>query len=284
MAKDYALIAKTIAKNLGDISNIESVTHYMTRLRVCLKDDSKVNVDEIKKINGVMGYVNQGGQHQVIIGNNVSYVYKEVLKLGNFGDQSDVAKGIKKEKLTIKKVGINILDALVSTMSPLIPAIIGGSMVKLVVMILSMLKVLPAESTTYTLLNAMGDAAFYFLPIMVAVSASKKFKTNTYLAIAIAGLMVHPDFMKLMVSASEGKDVTLAFIPIASVKYTYTVIPALCMTWILSYIERFVDKITPEVTKNFLKPAIIVLIAAPIAIGLIGPFGVWIGTAISSLV
>ena len=284
MAKDYALIAKTIAKNLGSISNIESVTHCMTRLRVCLKDDSKVNVDEIKKINGVMGYVNQGGQHQVIIGNNVSYVYKEVLKLGNFGDQSDVAKGIKKEKLTIKKVGTNILDALVSTMSPLIPAIIGGSMVKLVVMILSMLKVLPSDSTTYTLLNAMGDAAFYFLPIMVAVSASKKFKTNTYLAIAIAGLMVHPDFMKLMVSASEGKAVTLAFIPIASVKYTYTVIPALCMTWILSYIERFVDKITPEVTKNFLKPAIIVLIAAPIAIGLIGPFGIWIGTAISGLV
>lgn len=138
--------------------------------------------------------MNQGGQHQVIIGNNVSYVYKEVLKLGNFGEQSDVAKGIKKEKLTIKKVGTNILDALVSTMSPLIPAIIGGSMVKLVVMILSMLKVLPADSTTYTLLNAMGDAAFYFLPIMVAVSASKKFKTNTYLAIAIAGLMVHPDF------------------------------------------------------------------------------------------
>ncbi|AWK52933.1 PTS cellobiose/arbutin/salicin transporter subunit IIBC [Clostridium beijerinckii] len=284
MAKDYALIAKTIAKNLGDISNIESVTHCMTRLRVCLKDDAKVNVDEIKKINGVMGYVNQGGQHQVIIGNNVSYVYKEVLKLGNFGEQSDVAKGIKKEKLTIKKVGTNILDALVSTMSPLIPAIIGGSMVKLVVMILSMLKVLPSDSTTYILLNAMGDAAFYFLPIMVAVSASKKFKTNTYLAVAIAGLMVHPEFMKLMVSASEGKDVTLAFIPIASVKYTYTVIPALCMTWILSYIERFVDKITPEVTKNFLKPAIIVLIAAPIAIGLIGPFGIWIGTAISGLV
>ncbi len=97
MAKDYALIAKTIAKNLGGISNIESVTHCMTRLRVCLKDDSKVNVDEIKKINGVMGYVNQGGQHQVIIGNNVSYVYKEVLKLGNFGEQSDVAKGIKKK-------------------------------------------------------------------------------------------------------------------------------------------------------------------------------------------
>lgn len=284
MAKDYAFISKMIVKNLGSISNVESVTHCMTRLRFVLKDDSKVNVDEIKKINGVMGYVKQGGQHQVIIGNNVAHVCKEVLKLGSFGDQSDIAKGIKKEKLTIKKVGSNILDALVSTMSPLIPAIIGGSMVKLLVMILSMLNVISTESSTYILLNAMGDASFYFLPILVAISASKKFNTNTYLAVAIAGLMVHPDFMNLMVKASEGQSVTLAFIPISYVKYTYTVIPALCMTWILSYIERFVDRITPEVTKNFLKPMIIVLIAAPIAIGLIGPLGVWIGTAISSVV
>lgn len=284
MAKDYTLISKMIVKNLGTISNIESVTHCMTRLRFVLKDDSKVNIDEIKKINGVMGYVKQGGQHQVIIGNNVAYVCKEVLRLGNFGDQSDIAKGIKKEKLTIKKVGSNILDALVGTMSPLIPAIIGGSMVKLLVMILSMLNVISAESSTYIILNAMGDASFYFLPILVAISASKKFNTNAYLAVAIAGLMVHPDFMNLMVKASEGQAITLTFIPISYVKYTYTVIPALCMTWILSYIERFVDRITPEVTKNFLKPMIIVLIAAPIAIALIGPLGVWIGTAISNVV
>lgn len=284
MPKDYAPISKAIVENLGGIDNIESVTHCMTRLRFVLKDEAAAKDDAVKAVNGVIGVVRQGGQFQVIIGNNVSYAYKEVLKLGNFGEQSEIAKGEKKEKLTMKKVGSNILDALISTMSPLIPAIIGGSMIKLLVMVLSMLHVMEATSSTYIILNAIGDAAFYFLPVMVAVSASKKFKTNTYLAVAIAGVMVHPAFIDLMAQAANGTAVTLSIIPVASVKYTYTVIPALCMTWLLSYIEKFVDRITPEVTKNFLKPMLILLVAAPIAIVLIGPLGIWIGTAISEAV
>lgn len=284
MPKDYAPIVKSIIEHVGGIDNIADVTHCMTRLRFVLKDDSKADSDAVKEIDGVIGVVNQGGQFQVIIGNSVSYAYKEVLKLGNFGEESKVAKGEVKEKLTLKKVGSSILDALISTMSPLIPAIIGGSMIKLLVMVLEMLGVLPADSSTYIILNAVGDGAFYFLPIMVAVSASKKFKTNTYLAIAIAGVLVHPSFIDLMARAAEGTAVSLAIIPIPSVKYTYTVIPSLCMTWILSYIERGVDRITPDVTKNFLKPMLIMMIAAPIAIVLIGPMGIWVGTAISDVV
>ena len=284
MPKDYGPISRAIVTNLGGIDNITGVTHCMTRLRFVLKDETRANEEAVKAINGVIGVVRQGGQFQVIIGNNVSYAYKEVLKLGNFGEQSEIAKGNIKEKLTLKKVGSNILDALISTMSPLIPAIIGGSMIKLLVMVLNMTNLLPAESSTYIILNSIGDAAFYFLPVMVAVSAAKKFKTNTYLAMAIAGVMVHPAFIDLMAQAAEGTAVTLTILPVSSVKYTYTVILALCMTWLLSYIERAVDRITPEVTKNFLKPMLIILIAAPIAIVLIGPLGIWIGTAISSAV
>ena len=119
---------------------------------------------------------------------------------------------------------------------------------------------------------------------MVAASAAIKFKTHMSLAIAIAGVLVHPNFVDLMAKAAQGQPVDFIGIPVTAVKYTYTVIPALCMTWILSYIERWVDKITPAVTKNFLKPMLIVLIAAPIAIMLIGPIGIWIGSGISSVV
>lgn len=285
MPRDYAPVAKAIVDKLGGITNIEGVTHCMTRLRFVLVDASKPDDAAIKEIDGVLGVVKQGGQFQVIIGNNVAYAYKEVLKIGNFGEASEIAQGRKKEKLTIKKAGSNILDALISTMSPLIPAIIGGSMVKLLVLLLEMTKVLAPENSTYIILNAIGDAPFFFLPIMVAVSASKKFKTNVFLAIAIAGALVHPSFIDLMAQVAEGKaQASLVLIPIASVKYTYTVIPALCMTWILSYIERGIDRITPEVTKNFLKPMLIILVSAPIAIVLIGPAGIWIGTAISKVV
>lgn len=284
MAKDYAVIAKQIVENIGGIENVESITHCMTRLRFSLKDESLANDSVVKEINGVMGVVRQGGQYQVIIGNNVAYAYKEIVKLGDFGVDSDIAKGKVKEKLTPKVVFNNILDALISTMSPIVPAIIGGSMIKLLVMILGMLKVLDSASSTYIILNGMGDAAFYFLPLMVAASASKKFKTNLFLAMAVAGLLVYPAFIELMAKAAAGEIIKLWIIPIRTVKYTYTVIPVLCMTWILSYIERFVDRITPEVTKNFLKPMLILLIAGPIAICFIGPAGMWIGTLISNIV
>ena len=170
-------------------------------------------------------------------------------------------------------------------MSPLIPPIIGASMLKLVVMLLQMAGVLAADSDTYIILNSIGDAAFYFLPVMVAASAAKKFRTNMYLAMAIAGVLLYPDFRTLMESVTVG-DTAAHFlgIPIASVKYTHTVIPAFCMTWILSYIERFIDRITPAVTKNFLKPMLIILIAAPIGILVVGPAGIMIGEGISAFI
>lgn len=285
MAKDYTVISRKIVEQIGGIDNIANVTHCMTRLRFVLKDETLADDEAVKAIDGVMGLVKQGGQYQIIIGNHVGTAYQEVLKLGNFGEQSEIAKGEKKEPLTLKKVGNNILDAIVGTMSPLIPAIIGGSMVKLLVMLLGMAGILSADSETYKLINTIGDGAFYFLPMLVAASAAKKFKTDMFLAISIAGVLIHPDFRSMMEAVTVG-DTAAHFmgIPIASVKYTYTVIPSICMTWILSYIERGVDKITPAVTKNFLKPMLILLIAAPIAILIIGPAGIYVGEGISAFV
>lgn len=285
MAKDYTVISRKIVEQIGGIDNIANVTHCMTRLRFVLKDETLADDEAVKAIDGVMGLVKQGGQYQIIIGNHVGTAYQEFLKLGNFGEQSEIAKGEKKEPLTLKKVGNNILDAIVGTMSPLIPAIIGGSMVKLLVMLLGMAGILSADSETYKLINTIGDGAFYFLPMLVAASAAKKFKTDMFLAISIAGVLIHPDFRSMMEAVTVG-DTAAHFmgIPIASVKYTYTVIPSICMTWILSYIERGVDKITPVVTKNFLKPMLILLIAAPIAILIIGPAGIYVGEGISSFV
>ncbi len=120
--------------------------------------------------------------------------------------------------------------------------------------------------------------------MLVAVSAARKFNSNVFLALAVAGVMVHPEFMDIMLKASEGKEATFAFIPVMSVKYTYTIIPAIVMTWLLKYIEDFADRITPIVMKNFLKPMLILLIAAPIAIIIVGPSGILIGTGLSQIV
>jgi PTS system arbutin/cellobiose/salicin-specific IIC component len=283
MAKNYAAVSQSIVDAIGGAGNVRAVTHCMTRLRFVLNDDSRVDAAQLKAISGVLGVVRSEKQCQVIIGNTVSQAYAEVLKLLPEGMQpAEPAQG--KSKITLKRIGAGILDALIGTMSPLIPAIIGGSMVKLLAMILDMTGVFEKGSSTLVILNVIGDGAFFFLPVMVAASAAVKFKTNMSLAIAIAGVLVHPNFVDLMAKAAQGQHVEFMGMSVTAVKYTYTVIPALCMTWLLSYIERWVDRITPAVTKNFLKPMLIVLISAPIAIMLIGPLGIWIGTGISSLV
>ncbi|HAJ4259105.1 TPA: PTS cellobiose/arbutin/salicin transporter subunit IIBC [Escherichia coli] len=258
MAKNYAALARSVIAALGGVDNISAVTHCMTRLRFVIKDDALIDSPTLKTIPGVLGVVRSDNQCQVIIGNTVSQAFQEVVSLLP-GDMQP-AQPVGNPKLTLRRIGAGILDALIGTMSPLIPAIIGGSMVKLLAMILEMSGVLTKGSPTLTILNVIGDGAFFFLPLMVAASAAIKFKTNMSLAIAIAGVLVHPSFIELMAKA------------------------ALVMTWCLSYIERWVDSITPAVTKNFLKPMLIVLIAAPLAILLIGPIGIWIGSAISALV
>ncbi|WP_436882341.1 PTS cellobiose/arbutin/salicin transporter subunit IIBC [Staphylococcus gallinarum] len=282
MANDQNM-ANKILKNVGGSENVKNLTHCMTRLRFVLKDESQANDEEIKQIPGVMGLRKQGGQYQVIVGNNVARTYTELLELGVSGG-AKTNEPVEKKKLMPKQIGINILDAIIGTMSPLIPAIIGGSMIKLLAMILNMTGVLSLESSTYNILNTIGDAPFFFLPMLVAVSAAKKFNSNVFLALAIAGVMVHPVFMEIMEKAAEGKGASFVYIPVMSVKYTYTIIPAIVMTWFLKYIEDFVDHITPIVMKNFLKPMLILLIAAPIAIIIVGPFGILIGTGLSQIV
>lgn len=284
MAQDFKKLANSVVDAVGGVGNVTNLTHCITRLRFILKDEAKASDETVKNIPGVMGLVKQGGQYQIIIGNNVAAAYKEILALGVDGGATVDASEQPKQKWTLKRVGMTILDAIIGTMTPLIPAIIGGSMVKLLAMLLLMTGVVGETNSTYVLLNTIGDAAFFFLPILVAVSASKKFGTNTYLAVAIAGLMVHPVFMDLMAKAAEGQAVTLAMLPITSVKYTYTIIPAIVMSWLLRYIEAGVDRITPLVTKNFLKPMLILLVGAVIAISIVGPAGVWLGNGISAVV
>ncbi|EGO7937285.1 PTS transporter subunit EIIC [Escherichia coli] len=246
MAKNYAALARSVIAALGGVDNISAVTHCMTRLRFVIKDDALIDSPTLKTISGVLGVVRSDNQCQVIIGNTVSQTFQEVVSLLP-GDMQPT-QPVGKPKLTLRRIGAGILDALIGTMSPLIPAIIGGSMVKLLAMILEMSGVLTKGSPTLTILNVIGDGAFFFLPLMVAASAAIKFKTNMSLAIAIAGVLVHPSFIELMAKAAQGEHVEFALIPVTAVKYTYTVIPALVMTWCLSYIERWVDSITPAVT------------------------------------
>jgi len=274
---DYLVLAKKILEKVGGEGNVSSVMHCMTRLRFNLKDESLVNDEQVKKIKGVMGIMKKGGQYQIIIGNDVDKCYKELLTLGKFSAEKSSTSN--KSNKTKQNILSSLLDVISSCMAPIIPAIMGAGMIKVVVVLLTLSGVLSDKSQTYTLLNTIGDAAFYFLPVLIAVSAARKFNTNEYLALAVVTVMVHPNFIALV---TAGKPISFIGLPVTAATYTYSVIPVIIICWVMSYIEKFADRITPTFVKSFLKPMIILLIAAPIALIVVGPIGAIIGKGLST--
>ena len=272
---DYLSTAKTVLDKVGGEKNVTSVTHCMTRLRFVLKDESVVKDEEVKNIKGVMGVVKSGGQYQVIIGNDVANCYKELTKLGNFANTQENVET--KEK---KNIFVAALDAISGCVSPVIPAIIGAGMIKILIILLGYF--VDGTSQTMQLLTVMGDCSFYFLPILLAFSAGKKFNTNPILVAAIAGVLLHPDFTAMFADAASG--VKFLGIPVVSTTYSSTVLPIILTAWVMSYIEKLVDKITPVLPKNFLKPFLMLLISAPIAFIVLGPLGGIIGNGVAAVI
>ncbi|WP_297136482.1 beta-glucoside-specific PTS transporter subunit IIABC [Terrisporobacter sp.] len=280
---DYAKVGKQILERMGGKSNVISLVHCMTRLRFTLKDESIVDDELVKKTKGVMGIMKKSGQYQIIVGNEVGAVYKEICKLGNFQDNKQTQNNKSKEKQGILST---ILDVISGCMAPVIPALIGAAMIKVLLTVLPMMGLLDSSSQTYELISVIGDGAFFFMPVLIAMSAANKFNTNQYYAASLALIILHPNFIKLMSAANEAGETVKFFdlIPVTYASYAYSVIPIILGVWVLSYIEKFVDKITPPITKNFLKPMLVVLFASPIIMVVVGPLGSIFGEALSSVI
>ena len=271
---DYSVTAKEILEKVGGKDNIVSVNHCMTRLRLTLKDESLADDGQVKAIKGVVGVMRKAGQYQIIIGNEVAKCYKEVLKLGSWGDQPAKAQSGGQKLNPVSAV----LDAISGSMSPVIPAIIGAGMIQVLNIILGW--ILPAENPTLQLLGVIGNTAFYFLPVLVAYSAGRKFGANPVLVTAVVAILIHPNFVAL--TGAEG-GITFLGLPVTSFDYSSSLIPAILTAYVMSWIERGVDKITPAFTKNFLKPMLIILISSPIAFIILGPLGSFIGGFLSGV-
>lgn len=267
---DYENTAKKILQRVGGKDNVINLVHCMTRLRFTLKDESIVDDEAVKKTKGVMGIMKKGGQYQIIIGNDVGNVFNELNKFGNFSNEVKEVPAKSNEK---KNIFTMLMDTISGIMAPVIPVIIGAAMIKVLLTLLPMIGVLSTNGQTYQLLSVIGDGAFFFMPVLIAISASKKFGTNMYYAASIALIMLHPNLITLMNTAHDaGQTVKfLKYIPVTYASYSYSVIPIILAVYSLRYVERFVDKITPVVTKNFLKPMLGACIGGAVG-GLVGGF------------
>lgn len=271
----YTNTAKEILKTVGGEDNIESLVHCMTRLRFVLKDESQADDAYMKNIPGVMGVMKKGGQYQVIMGNDVASYFKELQKISTFSTNANTTSSKKKNPFEA------FVDIISSCMSPLIPALLGGGMIKVLLILLPLMGLLDAKGQTYTILAFFGDAPFYFLPIMLAYTAAIKFNVTPMLAVSVAGIMLHPNFVAMV---TAGDPVFLFGIPVTLASYSSSVIPILIMVWLMQYIESFFEKIIPTAIKSFMKPLLIILISGFLALVVVGPLGTYAGELLSTII
>lgn len=267
---DAKKTAQQILQEVGGETNVQHLTHCVTRLRFNLHSLEQVDEQRMKAIPGVVGVVNKGGQFQVIIGPDVPVVYAELTKLGNFG--SAPQEGEKEES---KGLVNNILDTVAGIFSPIMGIIAGAGMVKALLSILSVFHLIDPAGNTYYFLSFIADASYYFLPIFLATSAAKKFHCNTHMAMLMGAMLLHPKFIALSDTADTA--VTVLGLPVRMVTYSSSVIPIIMIVFTLSYVEKFVEKITPKVIKFVARPLLTILIMAPIAFVVLGPLGSIIG-------
>ncbi|WP_296875217.1 beta-glucoside-specific PTS transporter subunit IIABC [Thomasclavelia sp.] len=265
-------LAEKILELVGGPENITALTHCITRLRLTIKDLNNVDEEEIKKLPGVMGTNYVETQYQIILGPKVADVFLEFEPLVGLGKQTNDHQ----EK---KKLGSLILDTFTGIFTPILPAIIGAGLLKGILLGLMFANVVSADSDMYKWLMLFSDAAYYFMPFLLAVSTATHFKCNRYLAVVVAGIILHPDLVSML---SDGTTHYLLGIPVYSASYGSTVLPIILTIIVMSYIEKFFAKIVPSILRTILVPLLTIFVTGVLVLVAIGPIGSIISDILAS--
>lgn len=281
----YDVLADEIVNLLGGKENIAYFTHCMTRLRFTVKDKSIVKKSEIEKIPDVVGSQWQGEQLQIIIGQDVESAYQMICKENNLTEQAvidedlDDRKAGIKQKFDIRKTLLVIVDCL----APLFPLLIGSSLVRVLCILFASLGWISDASTTYQFFYQASYAGMYYLPIFLGATAAKKFNANIGLGMLMGAMLLHPAIQTMFTS---GEALTLLGLPVRTnfVYYANSIIPAISMVWVMSYIEKFFKRVLPNAVKSMLTPFLTIAIMIPLGFIIIGPATAIIGSAFSEVI
>lgn len=285
MATNNKKIAENVLEAVGGKNNVTSAAHCMTRLRLILKDESIPNDEAVKKISGVLGVARSGGQYQIIIGTNVDKVCDEFCALTGMNKGTDVDEdlGDVKKKVTLKRIGLGIMDVLSGSLNPVIPVMLAASIFKALVAVLGpdMLGILSAESHLFTLFTFVGDAGFYFFPVLLGYTCAKKVGASPVMGIFLGGIMLHPTFMAMV---DSGQTFSVYGIPCSVQNYASTLIPIVMSVWVMSKVEAFLKKHVPDNVKILVVPTLTTAIMLPIALCVLGPLGSFLGKYICNAI
>lgn len=290
----YRDLAQFIIDNVGGKENIISVVHCTTRLRFKLKDEAKANDDQLKANDGIVTVVKSSGQYQVVIGTHVDKVYDDVLAVGGLTGGGQVADDYE------DKSNMSLMDRFIDLISgiftPFLGVMAAAGMIQGLTSAMGSFGWISTTSGTYTILYAIGNGFFYFLPIILGLTAARKFKVNEFIGIAIGAAMVYPNILSLynsktvLMTLFKGSIIespihaTFLKIPVILMNYSSTVIPIVLAVWFASYVQKFVTKLIPGVVQLFLVPFFTLLITVPITFLVIGPVATWIADIIAAAI
>lgn len=274
MAIDYGKTAEMLVKEVGGEDNIVGVTHCATRLRFILKDNSVVNKDKVSKIQGAITVIEAGGQFQVVIGNHVKDAYQFVTEIVNI-DNANI-------EVSKNKSGVfsRIIDVISSIFAPFLYTLAACGILQGILGIFVAMNAIDTAGGTYRILNFISWTAFTFLPVLISVTASKKFGVNTYVAIVIACALVCPDYLAMV---DAGEAVYFLGMHVQLLSYTSSVIPIILSIWIASYVQRFFDKILPIVVRSLFSAMFTITIIVPLTLLAFGPVGNAVGGVIGDV-
>lgn len=285
---DKKKLAERIIAHVGGKGNIENVFHCMTRLRFNLKDEGLFESDMIEALDGVVGLNIDGREYQIIIGPAVNDVYNEVIEMTGLQRTEAIDElldegMVKKKDRSIRGLFNGITNVFSSCMNPLVPVFVLLGMLNVIATLIGpgFLNLVTTESDIYRNFYWAAQTILYFMPVLIAIPASRTFKTNTYLSVVLACLLLYPDLVNLM---SSGGSYTIYGIPAASVTYSASVIPIMLIVWAQKYVEKAVRRITPDTLKVIIVPLLSLLIMMPLALCVLGPLGNQIGVWLSSFI
>lgn len=282
MAKQerYAALADGIVEQLGGTSNITFFTHCVTRLRFNVKDKSLVNKEAIEALPGALGSQWSGDQYQVIIGQSVADAYNLIAEKTGLQKQDAVAEDMGDAPKKKFSIGL-VFEAISGSIAPLIPVLIAAGFVKILLLLLEQFGVLTPEMPTYLVLNFIGDAGFYFLPIYIGATAAKKFGANQGLGMLLGAILVHPAFQG---AVNGGQALDIFGIPVYSANYASSIIPVLMAVAVMAPIEKFIAKHSPAALRSIFEPFFTLLIMAPISLCILAPIGSFLGTYLAQAI
>lgn len=272
--RDYNKLASDILREVGGEANITSFTRCATRLRLVLNETPEGAKSAVQRLPGVIAVVESGGQFQVVIGTHVADVHAALA--AQLGDEHTGTPGKQKTRW---------FDAVIATMSavfaPIVYILAAAGILQGILIVGGLIDAGVKTSGAYSILNFMSWTPFAFLPAFIAITAARHFKCNPFIALLCCCALINPEWTAMAGRIANGESINFLFFPLSETVYTSSVLPPLFLVWALSWLEKRVERLLPDVISPLFTPLVCFVIIVPLTLIVIGPVTNWVALTIA---